>query len=177
MDGLAGSKLPFDWVTIRRKLESGLVERSFLAEPVTLVNGDVTPENFIARRGRFAGLIDPVPALNNGARYAAFFILCYRFLLPALADAPRYVCHGFDRHRPVMGAIAHGFEVGYVSPGDADTRHQLRLEYFFYLLRFAHRWWQILNSEPNEEIYLRNGTPERIEARLRWCLRELEGYV
>ncbi len=162
---------------MRRKLESSLVERSFLAEPVTLVNGDVTPENLIARRARFAGLIDPVPVLNNGTRYAAFFIFCYRFLLPALADAPRYMHHTFDRHRPVMGAIADGFEAGYLSAGDADTRHQLRLEYFFYLLRFAHRWWEILNSEPDEEAYLRNGTPEQIEVRLRRCLWELEGYV
>ncbi len=37
--------------------------------------------------------------------------------------------------------------------------------------------WGLLNSEPDEETYLRNGTPEQIEARLRWCLKELEKYI
>jgi hypothetical protein len=176
LEGLSGSGWPFESANVGRVLGRGLAERSFLLEPVTLVNGDVTPENFIARRGRFAGLVDPVPALNNGTRFAAFFVLCYRFLLPALAGAPRYARHRFDRQRSAMGAIAAGFADGYVPSGEAEMRHQLRIEYFFYLLRFAYRWWTILGSKPDRETYLRNGTSQQIEARLRRCLSELEAF-
>ncbi len=107
------SDLPFDRAGVERKLSAALERRAFDREAVALVNGDVTPENLLARGERFGGLIDPVPLLHNGTRYAACFVFCYRFLLPALADAPRYARHRFDRHAPTLAAIADGYVEGY----------------------------------------------------------------
>ena len=66
-------------------LDQVLAIRRPETEPVVLVNGDITPENFIARRSKFAGLIDPVPVLHNGLRYA--FLFCVLLSVPSAQPA------------------------------------------------------------------------------------------
>ncbi len=142
--------------------------RAFDREAVALVNGDVTPENLLARGERFGGLIDPVPLLHNGTRYAACFVFCYRFLLPALADAPR-----FDRPAPTLAAIADGYVEGYAGRDDA-LRRDLEAEYFPWALGIADENLRALGAEPSEGRRLRAGSEAAIGARLTCCLHELE---
>ncbi|MFN8514099.1 MAG: hypothetical protein U0841_16245 [Chloroflexia bacterium] len=66
-----------------------LARREGHAPVPALVNSDITPENLIVRRGRFVGLVDPVPHIGNATRHAALFLCCYRLLLPSLHDAPQ----------------------------------------------------------------------------------------
>ncbi len=140
-------------------------------QPIRLINGDISTENLIIRRGQLAGLVDPVAELGSGTRYASFFVFCYRFLLPAMSNAPRYERHHFDRSSPVLSAVADGYLQGY--GGDSVA---LRMEYFRWLLYAAHQNWQRLNAELDAETYLRAGSKPIIAARLQRCLAELEAF-
>lgn len=173
-DRLSRAELRFDRTCVARTLDQALIERRFDQEPITLVNGDITPENLITRRGAFAALVDPVPRLHNGLRYAAFFIYCYRAYLANLADAPRYARHQFQRYRPIMRALADGYLEAYAQ-GDETIERNLWLETFLWSLRVSHETLARLEAEPNEEIRLRAGDKKTITARLERCLRELEG--
>lgn len=170
---LSRADLSFDRAQVKEKLQQALAERQRAQEPVTLVNGDITPENFIASQDRFTGLVDPVPILGNGLHYAAFFVYCYRSYLPNLADAPRYARHRFQQHQPIMSAIAGGYISGYAN-SDTDVKRALRLEYFLWAVDVAYENWQRLNAAPDSEIYLRAGDKQIIAARMERLLRELE---
>jgi hypothetical protein len=171
---LQSAGVPLDPGVVGAKLEMALNERTFTAESVTLVNGDITPENFIGQEGGFTGLVDPQVRLNNGTRYAAFFVYCYQALLPALYAAPRYARHQFDRRAPVLGAISEGYLEGYARVGEDRLRHQIGLEYYLYVFNLAYSCYQDLGSELDQEAYLRKGTKQDIRERLLRCLRELE---
>ena len=174
-DQLSQSGFQFEQVAIKSKLDYILNNRSIETEPVSLVNGDISPENLIAKRKNFSGLIDPVPKLHNGLRYAAFFIYCYKSYLPNLYNAPRYLRHQFQHHGPVMVAMADGYINGYTQE-DMELKHKLAQEYFLWGLDVAFENFKRLTSEMTEEIYLRAGDKKTIAERLQICLRELESH-
>ncbi len=173
LDRLSRSKFSFNRTTLKSKLDEVLAERPAAGEPVTLVNGDITPENLISRRGRFAGLVDPVPAVHNGHRYAGFFIYCYKSYLPSLADAPRYARHQFQAYRAVMNALADGYLAGYTQ-GDLYLEQRLCQEYFLWAVDVAVENLRRVTAKMDTELYLRAGDTSLIAARLQRCLRELE---
>ncbi|HEX5502759.1 MAG TPA: hypothetical protein VFW96_09055 [Thermomicrobiales bacterium] len=166
LDRLVAAGYAFDHAAARAMLDRALAGRADAPAPPSLVNGDISPENLIVRRGRFVGLIDPVPALGDGARYAAFFLLCYRLLLPALHDAPRYARHHFDRHAPALAHIADGFEAGYVGDDPALAR-AIGREYFLWVLDLAVAAHDMLGQPVDEERRLRTGGKEAIARRVR----------
>jgi hypothetical protein len=170
---LRQSTFAFDYHRVKDKLERVLTERKFDQEPLTLINGDITPENLIVRRNRFAGLIDPVPRLHNGLRYAAFFIYCYQSYLPQLADAPRYAHHQFQLFRPVLQVLVEGYINGYTNNNIA-LRQKLAMECFLWAVEVADENLKRLQAELTPELYLRAGDKTQIAARLQRCLRELE---
>ncbi|HET8631737.1 MAG TPA: phosphotransferase [Thermomicrobiales bacterium] len=166
---LVAAGYDFDHAAARAGLDRALAGRSAAPAPPSLVNGDITPENLIVRRGRFVGLIDPVPAIGDGARYAAFFLVCYRLLLPALHDAPRYARHHFDRHAPALAHIADGFAAGYLG-GDPTLGEAVGREYFLWVLDLAVAAHAMLGQPVDEERRRRTGGQAAIARRVR-------GYV
>jgi hypothetical protein len=174
-DELGRADLSFERTAVKRKLNQALAGRAFEAEPVVLVNRDVSPENLIARRRNFVGLVDPVPLLHNALRYASFFVYCYQSYLPNLYNAPRYARHQFQRYRSVMAALADGYVDGYTQ-GDDRIEENLRLEYYIWALQVAYENLQRLTAEPDSETLIRAGDKKAIAARLQRCLQELESY-
>ncbi len=174
-DELCQADLSFEQASVRRKLSQAVTGRTFEAEPVVLVNRDVSPENLIARRRNFVGLVDPVPLLHNPLRYASFFVYCYQSYLPNLYDAPRYARHQFQQYRPVLAALADGYVDGYTQ-GDDRIEANLRLEYYVWALKVAHENLERLTAEPDSETLIRAGDKQAIAARLQRCLQELETY-
>jgi hypothetical protein len=158
---------------VARWLDAALARRHARAEPPALVNSDITPENIIVRRGRFVGLIDPVPRIGSATRYAAFFPLCYRLYLPALHDAPRYAHHHYDRHAPVMTQIADGYLAGYVPDDDPTRLRDLRWEYWLWVLDLIIEAHAALNAPMTEERRIRTGGYAPIARRLGTFAREL----
>jgi hypothetical protein len=167
------SELIFDRATITSKLDAVLVQRDWGREPLALVNRDVTPENLIVREGRLAGLVDPVPMLHNGTRYAVFFLYCYQFLLPALNGAPRYAHHRFREMAPIMAAVAKGYLEGYTQ-GDEVLRRAVQMEYFLWLLSEACDDYELAQGEMSEEMRLRTGGNAVLSASVQAALREME---
>lgn len=177
-DRLGRAGLQFDRAGVRARLEQVLAERSprvLQGEAVVLANRDISPENLLACRGRFSGLVDPVPLLHSGLRYAAFFVYCYRSYLPNLHDAPRYARHRFETHRPAKAALAEGYLEGYTRQ-EAAVRRKLHLEYFIWAVEAAYENLNRVTNELTEEIRLRAGDRRAIAARLQRCLGELETY-
>lgn len=170
---LAASDLAFDRAALRRKLAVVLASRQWEREPVSLVNRDITPENLILREGRFAGLVDPVPVLHNGKRYAAFFLYCYRYLLPALSEAPRYAHHGFKAQAPQLGAMAEGYLAGYAGD-DQGLRAEIKMEYFRWLLDSVCDDYTMMQDELSEEMVLRTGGKRVLEQAVVAGLAEME---
>ncbi len=156
-----------DPVGAERTLEAALARRRERHDPPALVNSDITPENIIARRGRFVGLIDPVPRIGSAVRYAAFFPLCYRWYLPALHDAPRYARHGYDRLAPVMARIADGYLAGYVPDSNLRLLRDLRFEEWLWLLDLTIAAHDMLHAPMTEERRIRTGGYGPITRRLR----------
>jgi hypothetical protein len=126
------------------------------------------------RRGHFAGLIDPVPLIGNGTRYAADFLFTYRSLLPALCDAPRYTRHRFDLHASVMARLADGYQAGYVENGPANLARDLRLEGFLCALDAAIACHDMQGAAMTEKQRQQTGGPAALARRLPHFLAELE---
>jgi hypothetical protein len=156
-----------------RRLEEALVRRARYASEPALVNSDITPENLIVRRGRFVGLIDPVPRIGNATRHAALFLCSYRLLLPSLHDAPRYVGREFARHTGTMARIADGYEAGYLEGGPPSLAQDLADEYWLWVLDLAIGGHARLATPLSEEHHLRTGGHAAIERRVREYLRVL----
>ena len=156
LDRLASADFHFERAVLRAKLEKAIQQCRFDCESVTLVNRDTTPENLIVRNGQFAGLIDPVPSLHNGHRYAALFVYVYSFLLPALSDAPRYAQHQFKKHSPIMAAMADGFRDGYCQ-GDAELHRRLDWEVWRWAFTSAAEYYGWLCGNFTTEMRLRTG--------------------
>jgi hypothetical protein len=103
------------------------------------------------------GLVDPVPTLDNGTHYAAWFTHCYRLFLPALSDAPRYAHHGFRGQAETLRAVAAGFEVCYTW-NDVTLRRALHMDEFLWTLDLAHESYELLGKGMTSEMKLRRGT-------------------
>lgn len=172
LERLAAAAVPFDRAVVRSKLRAVLDGRRFEREPVALINRDVTPENLMLQPSGAVGLIDPYPALGNGIRSAAWFVFCYRFLFPALDQAPRYRRHQFGRHAPILGAMADGFAAGYA--GGQAVRQARQMEYWLHMLREAWDCWASLGRELSQKEHRQGGGPELRARRLRLALAELE---
>lgn len=170
---LVAAEMIDDPIDMTRRLDTALTRRTERSEPPTLVNSDVTPENIIVRRGRFVGLIDPVPRVGIATRYAAFFPLCYRRYLPALHDAPRYARHHYDRLAPIMARIADGYLAGYVPDNDPSILRDLQLEYWLWVLTLTIDAHAILNAPMTEERRIRTGGYAPVTRRLHAFAQQL----
>jgi hypothetical protein len=159
---LAGAGLVGNVSPIRQALEEILVLRRWQQEPPALVNRDITPENLIARRGRFAGLVDPVPLIHNGLHFAGQFLACYRYLLPARARAPRYAGRGYGEYAHILAAIADGYAEGYAG-GDPAVAHALAAEQLLSLIDWTHEHLALSRVRLSEEMRLRAGEQADIE--------------
>jgi hypothetical protein len=158
---------------LEHRLHAALLSRRERREPPALVNSDITPENIIVRRGRFVGLIDPVPRIGSAPRYAAFFLLCYRLYLPSLHDAPRYARHGYDRLAPMMARMAEGYLKGYVRDDEPALLDAIWCEYFLWVLDLTMTAHAALSMPMTEERRIRTGGDPAIARRLRQYAREL----
>ncbi len=142
------------------------------SEPVVLVNRDITPENLTRQTDDKIGMIDPYPWLGSGTQFAAWFLFCYRFLLPAYASAPRYAHSGYDRHREILHTMADGFE-------DAYTLHRrsiaptLQAEYWLWTLHEAHDCLAQLQRGLTPPERIKYGDEATVETRLHASLAHL----
>lgn len=148
------------------RLEAGLAQRSDAAR-LSLVNRDITPENLLVQDAGRPGLIDPVVLLGRGSRWSAWFLFCYRFLLPGLDEAPRYASRQYGRLAPVLAAVADGFAAGY---GEAEA---LELEYLLWLLEEACDCHALLEAEPTPKQAAQNGSKAAIARRRDGAVAEL----
>lgn len=164
---------PFDHELVTDMLHAAQRLRN-VEEPVVLINRDVTPENLTVQNGNQIGIIDPYPYLGNGTRFAAWFIHCYRFLLPAYADTERYRSNGYDQYTDKLHMIADGFERGYIGSDRALARH-IRAEQWLWTLEQAYDDLERLNAPelPPHKI-TKHGEPPIMERRLQAAIRTLE---
>lgn len=167
------SEVPFDGVLVREMLHAAHKIRD-VQEPVALINRDVTPENLTVQKDGNIGVIDPYPYLGNGTRFAAWFIHCYRFLLPAYAPTERYRAKQYDLHRQTLSEIANGFEDGYIQ-GDAVLAQHIGAERWLWTLEQAYSDWELLQTAnlPAPKI-MKHGTTDIIRQRMIQALRRLE---
>ncbi|MDX1436086.1 MAG: hypothetical protein R3335_04705 [Anaerolineales bacterium] len=162
-----------DFPALMEKLEQVVISRKHAAAPVSLVNQDITPENLLQQQALWVGLVDPVPALDNGTYYAAWFTHCYRLFLPSLNDAPRYARHQFGTHQEALRCIADGFEAGYTQNGPQAIR-DLRMDEYLWALDLAAECLALLSDGLNGEMRLRRGSKEDVNAALEAAIRTLE---
>ena len=149
---------------------AGLAEQ---AEPLTLVNRDITPENLLADGGRWVGLIDPIPLQDSGIYYAALFLYGYRLHLPAMSQAPRYARHGFQAHAAILAAIADGYAASYAQ-GNTGVRRLLQMAEWLWTLELAYESYVLLRDGLNDEMRVRRGDEANVRATLARGLHALE---
>lgn len=170
---LTHSSLEFDRDNLRQKLAEVLSSRNHAGEPVVLANRDITPENLLVRDKAWVGLVDPVPILDNGTYYAAWFTHCYRLLLLALSDAPRYEHHHFKEYATTLGTVADGFEISYTQD-DSILRREMYQDEFLWALDLASESYELVSRGMTPEMRLRRGDETNVTATLRWSLGILE---
>lgn len=141
---LAASDLPLNQPQVEKALEQALSSRRW--DRISLVNRDLTPENWMGRGGKLTGIIDPVPRLDDGTRYAAFFYHCYTLLLPAYLNTPRYERHATHWKIDTLNAIAEGFLQGYTN-GSESLLHSIFLEHLLWLFDEITTHWRILAGD------------------------------
>ena len=164
----------FDHEVVRQKLQHAQQIRE-VDLPMVLINRDVTPENLTVQRDNRVGIIDPYPYLGDGTRFAAWFIHCYRFLLPNYAQTARYHTNGYDTHAQKLAFIADGFEKGYLQ-GDEKLRQRISAERWLWALEQAYDDMERLDDATHltERIIHKHGAPNIIRKRLKKTLRLLE---
>ena len=163
----------FDALLVRDKLSAAHRLR-MVEEPIVLINRDITPENLTVQPDNRVGIIDPYPYLGNGTRFAAWFIHCYRYLLPAYANTQRHAASHYNQHAATLAHIAEGFESGYVRDHQHLARH-INAERWLWLLEQAYDDLERLNTpSPSERTVIKHGTPNVIRTRLRQTLHALE---
>ncbi len=180
LNTLIHSDLQFDKEKVDTYINSLIENRRTHIQNIALVNQDVTPENLILTEDHVA-IIDPFPKLDFDLKYAAYFVFCYKFLLPAYSNAPRYIKHAYREKSSVLNEIADGFVSGYFSnvEGDAFTTQtrQLMDEYSIWLLQEAYEHYEILQQPHlNQKTTQQMGDREMITARLHLCLETLEEW-
>ncbi|MGI1805427.1 hypothetical protein ACRPK8_06770 [Exiguobacterium sp. TDN 0502] len=178
LNTLIHSSLCFDKEKVGQHIHALIENRRTQVQNISLVNQDVTPENLILRDEHIA-IIDPFPRLDFDLKYAAFFVFCYKFLLPAFSNAPRYINQAYQEKSSILNNIADGFISGYCSNvvGDERTTQTRRIldEYTLWVLQEAYEHYDILNHPHlNHKTTQQMGNREMITARLHLCLEELE---
>jgi hypothetical protein len=165
--------LPIRAAHMRAKLVAAQAIRD-VDEPVVLINRDVSPENLTVRPGNRIGIIDPYPYLGNGTRFAAWFIHCYRFLLPAYAQTERYATNRYDQYAPVLAMIADGFEKGYMQ-GDYVLAAHIAAERWLWSLEQAYDdLMRLRASDLSNRQIIKHGKTDVVRKRLNRALRELD---
>lgn len=180
LNTLIHSSLCFDKEKVGQHIHALLENRRTQVQNISLVNQDVTPENLILSNKHIA-IIDPFPRLDFDLKYAAYFVFCYKFLLPAFSNAPRYINQAYQEKRNVLNAIADGFIRGYFFDvvGDELITQSRRLldEYTLWVLQEAYEHYDVLNQPHlNHKTTQQMGNRELITARLHLCLEELEKW-
>jgi hypothetical protein len=162
--------------TEARKVEQILIhilqQSAYPDEPFTLVNRDITPENLMAANNVFSGLIDPVPRLDNPTRFAAWFVFCYKFLLPVYNPVPRYSQHQFQQYAAILGLIAQGYWEAYTQ-NDPALEQQMTYAYYLLVLEEAYDCYALLQRPLPSRLQFRYGNKLVIQQRLQKCLHEL----
>lgn len=173
LNELTNSDLKFDRKRVVDKVVNIIDKRRKSPQTISLVNQDVTPENIIFDLENVS-LIDPFPRLDFDLKYAGYFVFCYKFLLPAYSNAPRYRKHAYDQNSKIMSRIADGFIKGYIDNNE-KLQHRLLEEYVLWVLVETHEHYETLNeSELNAKTLQQMGDKEMIKNRLSLCLKELE---
>ena len=178
LNTLIHSSLCFDKEKVGQHIHALIKNRRTQIQNISLVNQDVTPENLILTDEHIA-IIDPFPRLDFDLKYAAYFVFCYKFLLPAFSNAPRYINQAYQEKSNVLNNIADGFISGYCFNvvGDERTTQIRRLldEYTLWILQEAYEHYDILNQPHlNHKTTQQMGNREMITDRLHLCLEELE---
>lgn len=180
LNTLIHSSLCFDKEKVSQHIHALIENRRTQVQNISLVNQDVTPENLILSDEHIA-IIDPFPKLDFDLKYAAYFVFCYKFLLPAFSNAPRYINQAYKEKRNVLNEIADGFIRGYFFDvvGDELITQTRRLqdEYTLWVLQEAYEHYDVLNQPHlNYKTTQQMGNREMITARLHRCLEELEKW-
>lgn len=178
LNTLIHSNLCFNKEKVGQYIHALLENRRTQVQNISLVNQDVTPENLILSNEHIA-IIDPFPRLDFDLKYAAYFVFCYKFLLPAFSNAPRYINQAYQEKDNVLNAIADGFIHGYFFDVDEDEfitqSRRLLDEYTLWVLQEAYEHYDILNHPHlNHKTTQQMGNREMITARLHLCLKEIE---
>ena len=168
----AESSIP-EGIYLEEKAADALGALKDRGETVSLVNGDVTPENLLMRDLDWIGLVDPVPIQGSGLYYASFFLHCYRLSLPALSQAPRYREHRFDKHADVLASLADGYGTAY-SDGDTNILTLLRMAEWLWALEFAWECDSLLKSKLDIESRLRRRNKRAIRSAFKMAVDRLK---
>ena len=180
LDTLIHSDLHFDKEKVGKHIHALIENRRTQVQNIALVNQDVTPENLILTTDHIA-IIDPFPKIDFDLKYAAYFVFCYKFLLPAFSNAPRYIHHAYEEKSSILNEIADGFINGYFFDLDEDEfitqSRRLLDEYTLWLLQEAYEHYEILQQPHlNPKTTQQMGDREMITTRLHLCLEELEKW-
>ncbi|MFZ4814712.1 MAG: phosphotransferase [Phototrophicaceae bacterium] len=170
---LSESGLSLDLHSVRDRLSAAHRLRD-IDEPTVLINRDISPENLTLQADGRVGVIDPYTYLGNGTRFAAWFIHCYRFLLPAYASTPRYRDQRYDDHAETLAHIADGFERSYTGDDDDLLRH-ITAECWLWTLEQAYDDYTRLTADGQDaRSVFKHGDAQTVRRRLMRSLRQLE---
>ncbi|UII58390.1 aminoglycoside phosphotransferase family protein (plasmid) [Cytobacillus spongiae] len=173
LNELTTTDLKVDRKRVVDKVINIIDKRRKFPQKISLVNQDVTPENIIFNL-EDTSLIDPYPRLDFDLKYAGYFVFCYKFLIPAYSNAPRYQKHTYAHNSKIMSRIADGFMKGYTKNKE-KLYHRLMEEYVLWVLLETHEHYETLNkSELPPKTLQQMGDKDMIKNRLSLCLRELE---
>ncbi|MFD2042932.1 hypothetical protein ACFSTA_01270 [Ornithinibacillus salinisoli] len=181
LDILNHSKLNFNKEKVTEKIKNLIDNRRKQIQRVSLVNQDITPENIILEFNEIS-IIDPFPKIDFDLKYAAYFVFCYKFLLPSFSTAPRYRKNAYHEKSSILNDIAEGYIKGYFYDINGDEYKiqvkRLTDEYTLWMLQEAYDHYEVLNQDKlNNKIIQQRGDREVIEDRLALILGELEGVT
>ncbi|WP_455675889.1 hypothetical protein [Pradoshia sp.] len=141
-------------------------------QSIALVNQDITPENIIFGCHNVA-LIDPFPKLDFNLKYAGYFVFCYKFLLMAYSNAPRYQKYHYKDHYEALSKMADGFIYGYIDVNEYLYK-QIMDEYILWTLLETYENYEMLHKEElSYKTLLQMGDKDMINQRLEMCLEQL----
>jgi len=172
MNKLIATDLEFDRDSIVERILTIIQKRRGNQQSISLVNQDVTPENIIFDSHNVS-LIDPFPRLDFDLKYAGYFVFCYKFLLTAYSDAPRYQKNQYNELDDVLSKIADGFIYGYIDEKEY-LYQRIMDEYILWTLLETYDHHEISNKENlSYKTMLQMGNKDIINQRLKLCLEQL----
>lgn len=172
MHKLIAADLEFDRDIIVEKIQTIIKNRRENQQTISLVNQDITPENIIFDYPDVS-LIDPFPRLDFNLKYAGYFVFCYKFLLMAYSNAPRYQKNQYHENYEVLSKIADGFIDGYIDESESLYK-QIMDEYILWTLLETYEHYEMLSKEKlSQKTVLQMGNKDIIHQRLKLCLEYL----